>query len=424
MAEFQPSRRTILRGTAFSGLALAFPSLASCSKQDAPTVGGGTTAGGSGGTAKLVSIMPTSGLQAEVGAETHEGLRLWLEQVDNKVGDLTLQLIEHDSQGELDTAVRRAREEMDGGAKILMGGALSNVALALGEEINRRGGVFLTAAGADEITGSECREGVFRTHVATWAAVRATLPPILEANPDLKKWYTITPDYAFGQALLAACEEVFAEYGVEHVGNSFHATDVTEFSSYLNNASAANPDAVCLLNFGAQSTTTLKQAASFGLTDRAQFVLVWSNGLTQFRTLGVDVLENVYAGCQYWHTAESPANQEFVARFKEASGGKNPGFLHAAGYTWGRIVSQVLEDTAPDDVAGMVKKLEGMEIEGLSGPERFRPEDHQLLKGYFLLRGRSKSDMQDPDDFMELLATENTPPPLDQVGCSLIPLGS
>ena len=72
---------------------------------------------------------------------------------------------------------------------------------------------------------------------------------------------------------------VLKEHGLEHVGNSYHSLQEQEFSGYLTNAIAAKPDVLVLLNFGSQSSNTLRQAVNFGIKERMKVLLVWSAGL-------------------------------------------------------------------------------------------------------------------------------------------------
>lgn len=135
----------------------------------------------------------------------------------------------------------------------------------------------------------------------TYGAIRETLVPMSRQLPQAKRWYTITPQYVFGDALLDNARKVFAELGVEHIGNSYHSLQEQEFSGYLTNAIAAKPDVLVLLNFGSQASNALRQAVNFGIKDRMKVLMVWSAGLDQFQELGSDVLEGVYLGAQYWH---------------------------------------------------------------------------------------------------------------------------
>jgi branched-chain amino acid transport system substrate-binding protein len=92
--------------------------------------------------------------------------------------------------------------------------------LAVGKEVAKAGGVFVTPAGADEITGTDCNSATFRWTVPTYGAIQETIRPLAKLLPKAKRWYTITPQYVFGEALLTAAKDLFKELGVEHVGNS------------------------------------------------------------------------------------------------------------------------------------------------------------------------------------------------------------
>ncbi len=72
--------------------------------------------------------------------------------------------------------------------------AVSNVAYQAGKP-------FLVSGGhTDTVTGSQCHWTTFRTCHSTWAETHATGLSI--SKKFGKKWYYITPDYAFGHSLL------------------------------------------------------------------------------------------------------------------------------------------------------------------------------------------------------------------------------
>src|SRR5690606_41199639 len=68
-----------------------------------------------------------------------------------------------DTEGKPATAVRKVQEAaQQDGARFFAGGILSSESLAMGKEIERLGGVFITTAGADEITGKDCNRATFQ----------------------------------------------------------------------------------------------------------------------------------------------------------------------------------------------------------------------------------------------------------------------
>lgn len=288
----------------------------------------------------------------------------------------------------------------------------------MGKEIERGGGAFMTTAGADEITGVDCNKATFRWSVPTFGAINQTVRPIIDALPDAKKWYTITPQYVFGDGLLNAAKAVFAEKGIDHVGNSYHSLTDKEFSGYLTNAIAAQPDVLLLLNFGAQSSDTLRQAVSFGLKQRMTIVVAWASGLEQFEALGPDICEGVYFGAQYWHGADSPLNRELVAKVQEKHG-FNPNYSFAGSYIISKLLLEGAVKAGSPEGPGVAKALQGLKYAGLTGEEEIRAADHQVIKDYYLLKGKAKADMADKDDYAEIVSSGKSFLSPEEAGCKM-----
>ena len=254
--------------------------------------------------------VPMSGAFAANGKFADLGMKLAIEQYGS-VLKRPLAYTVLDTEGKPATAVRKVQEaSQQQGAKFFAGGILSSEALAMGKEAEKAGGIFITTAGADEITGKDCNPATFRWSVPTFGAVEQTVRPLIASMPKAKRWYTITPQYVFGEGLLGAAKNIFQEKGIEHVGNSYHSLNEKEFSGYLTNAMAAKPDVLLLLNFGAQSSAALRQAVSFGMHKNMTILIAWASGLEQFDELGADLCDGVYFGAQYWHcllyTSPSP----------------------------------------------------------------------------------------------------------------------
>ncbi|MCZ7536079.1 MAG: ABC transporter substrate-binding protein [Acidimicrobiia bacterium] len=309
------------------------------------------------------------------------------------------------------------------GGRFFTGSTLSNIALALSETINREGGVYTTVQApmpSPEKSAAPQRSGGQSQPTGTYGSL---WDPLLKLKPELKRWYTITTDYVFGEGLLTATMDLLAEAGATHVGNSYHSLDETQFSSYLNNARAANPDVLLLLNFGGQSTTSLKQAISFGLRDELTLAMAVSSGLEQLRALGPEVLEGVYMGGAYWHTVDTSRNKEFVDAFR-GEYGRTPGTLAAQGYEGARMILEGVARAGSQDPEAVIEALEGYTYDALTGPSEIRADDHQLLKDYLLLRGKARAEMADEDDLVEVLSSGQSYKSPSEAGCdALVPLG-
>jgi len=362
--------------------------------------------------------VPMSGAFAANGKYADLGMKLAIEQY-GKVLDRPLAYTLLDTEGKPATAVRKMQETaQQKNARFFAGGILSSESLAMGKEAEKFGGVFITTAGADEITGKDCNKATFRWSVPTFGAIEQTVRPLIETLPKAKRWYTITPQYVFGDGLLSAAKNIFKEKGIEHVGNSYHSLAEKEFSGYLTNAMAARPDVLLILNFGSQSSDTLRQAVSFGMKNNVTILVAWASGLEQFEALGADLCEGVYFGAQYWHGIDSPLNRELVKtcqdKFKT-----NPNYSFAGSYICTKIMIDAIAAAKSAEPAQVIAAMEGMKYEGLTGPEVIRAEDHQVLKNYYLLKGRAKAQMKDKDDYAEIVSSGQSFLPVDQTGCKL-----
>lgn len=370
------------------------------------------------GAIQFACPVPMSGAFAANGKYADLGMKLAIEQYGTALKrPLAYTLL--DTEGKPATAVRKVQEAaQQQGTRFFAGGILSSEALAMGKEAEKAGGIFITTAGADEITGKDCNLATFRWSVPTFGAIEQTVRPLIKMIPKAKRWYTITPQYVFGDGLLTAAQNIFKEKGIEHVGNSYHSLVEKEFSGYITNAIAAKPDVLLLLNFGGQCADTLRQAVSFGMNKNMTILVAWASGLEQFESLGADLCEGLYFGAQYWHTVDSPLNRDLVkrtqAKFKE-----NPNYSLAGSYICTKLLIDGIIKAGSVDQKAVIAAMEGMKYQGLTGEEEVRKADHQVLKNYYLLKGKAKAKMQNKDDFMEVLSSGKSFLPIDQTGCKL-----
>lgn len=113
--------------------------------------------------------VPMSGAFAANGKYADLGMKLAIEQYGTALKrPLAYTLL--DTEGKPATAVRKVQESaQQQGARFFAGGILSSEALAMGKEAEKAGGIFITTAGADEITGADCNAATFRWSVPTLA---------------------------------------------------------------------------------------------------------------------------------------------------------------------------------------------------------------------------------------------------------------
>lgn len=369
------------------------------------------------GRLEVVGLYSLSGTFANVGDLLNKGTTMAFEHYKTGAGkQINYTLL--DDQGDPGRAVRHVQEAMGKGVKHIVGCTTSAIALAVAKEVHAKGGIYIHMAGADEATGSQCNRASFRWPGACYTAIRATGEPFIKANPNAKRWYTITGQYVFGESLLQNTKSLLADRGLTHLGNSYHALSEREYSGYITAAMAANPDVLAILNFGNQTVDVLRQAVSFGLKRNMKIVVPWCTGLDQYQAWGSDIIEDVHFGVNYWHGVDSPGNQVVSKVVREKTKGAT-NYLQACGWAVGQMLVEGLNKAGTDDIPALIKAMEDLTYEGPTGTETIRAGDHQVIKSYYLMRGKAKSAMRDGDDFAEVVAA--TKPFLSPVdaGCKM-----
>ncbi len=211
---------------------------------------------------------PLTGTYAAVGKNELIGCQLAVEQINAKGGILGRQvdlLVEDSTSGDAGTAVQKARKLIErDNVNFLLGNVNSALALAMADVSSEKGILHVVPGGhTDAVTGATCHWNVFRVCNTTQMEANAVTPSLIK-NAG-KKWYFITPDYAFGHTLQSGLERAGTKFGYTKVGADLTPLGTTDFSSYLIKAQAANPDVILFLVQGDDMVNALKQAVQFGL---------------------------------------------------------------------------------------------------------------------------------------------------------------
>jgi len=126
----------------------------------------------------------------------------------------------------------------------------------------------------------------------------------------------------------------------------------------------------------------------------------------------------VYFGAQYWHGADAPMNRELVAKVQEKHG-MNPNYSFAGSYLCSKLLLDAAVKVGSTDGAAVADALEGLTYDGLTGPEEIRAADHQVIKDYYLLKGKAKDAMTDKDDYVDIVSSGKSFLSPEEAGCKM-----
>jgi branched-chain amino acid transport system substrate-binding protein len=368
---------------------------------------------------------PLTGTYAAVGKNELNGCELAIEQINAKggiVGRPVQLLVEDSTSGDAGTAVQKARKLIDRDqVNFLLGNVNSALSLAMADVSNEKKVIHIVPGGhTDAVTGASCHWNVFRVCNTTQMEANAVAPTLI-ADAG-KKWYYITPDYAFGHTLQAGLERAGAKLGGTKVGADLTPLGTTDFSSYLIKAQSASPDVIIFLVQGDDMVNALKQAVQFGLDKRfhlagAQQELEPLEGLPPEARIGTWVFE------WYWNQPNVPHVKEFVEAIKKKTG-RVPTARTWFGFasTWSCALGANAAKSL--DAVKVAKAMQGMKLPPEVGlmPDQpfFRAGQNQLIPNLYVGHAQGKGDA--PDDLFKVTTVvkgTDAAGTLEDTGCKM-----
>ncbi len=272
----------------------------------------------------------------------------------------------------------------------------------------------------DSVTGSNCHWNVFRICNTTQMEANAVAGTLIKKAG--KKWYYLTPDYAFGHTLQAGLEKAAAKLGGTKLGGDLTPLGTTDFSSYLIKAQAANPDVIIFLQAGDDAVNALKQAVQFGLDKKfhlagAQQELEVLLGLPPEARIGTWVFE------WYWKQPNVPHVNEFVAEIRKKSGGHVPTARTWFGFASIHTCALAAAQAKSLDAVKMAKAMQGFklppEVALMPDAPFFRAGQGQLIPDLYVGHAQSKG-ATDPEDLFvvdEVVKGPEVAGTLEETGC-------
>jgi branched-chain amino acid transport system substrate-binding protein len=368
---------------------------------------------------------PLTGTYAAPGKNELVGCQLAVEQINAKGGILSrnVELVVEDStSGDAGTAVQKARKLIEGDkVDFLLGNVNSALALAMAQVSNEKKILHIVPGGhTDAVTGASCHWNVFRVCNTTQMEAAAVASALVKKAG--KKWYYITPDYAFGHTLESGLVKAGAALGASRVGGDLAPLGTVDFSSYLIKAQSAAPDVIVFLTQGDDMVNALKQAVQFGLDKQvhlagAQQELEPLEGLPPEARIGTWVME------WYWNQPGVPHVAEFVEIIKKRTG-RVPTARTWFGFVsvWTCALAAAKANSL--DAVAMAKALQGFELPpeiGLApNPAVYRAGQNQLLATLFVGNAQASGDA--PDDLFkvsDVVKGADVASSLEESGCKM-----
>jgi branched-chain amino acid transport system substrate-binding protein len=272
----------------------------------------------------------------------------------------------------------------------------------------------------DPITGADCKWNVFRICNTTSMDAAAVTGELVRRFG--KKFFFITPDYAYGHTL----QENFIK-NLKALGGEFQAEmlpiNTSEFSATLIKAKAYKPNVLLNNMGGLAQINCMKQFTQFGM----QKEMALGGGLFELETVKAvpaDAQTGSWVMEWWWNQPKVPEVAKFVADFRQATG-KTPSARHWFGLVAVESVRLGAEKAKSLEGPKMSLAMEGLELPpevALQGGRAFyRAGDHELMCDIFV--GDVHPPTTNPDDVFTVTSVvpgEKAAGSVADTGCRMV----
>jgi branched-chain amino acid transport system substrate-binding protein len=368
-------------------------------------------------------VDPLTGVYAAIAQSEVAGARLAVEDINNAGGILgrPIELLVEDSANNVGTGVQKTRKLIDRDqVNCIIGDVNSGIALAMAGVTSEKRVLHIVSGGhTDAVTGKDCHWNVFRVCNTTTMDVNAIADTLLDKFG--KKWYFLTPDYAYGHSVQDAFVKRLKAAGGEYAGDLVPLGSA-DYSAALIKAKAYNPKVLINVMGGADQVNSLKQFVGFGL-QKQMAVGGTLFELESLRAVPPEARIGWWTMEWWWDQPENPHVKKFVAKVKKATG-KTASARNWFGYTSVYTFALIANHAKTLDGVKLAKALQGFKLppEVALQPHQpsFRAGDHELMSTVFA--GEAHDAKGDPDNMFTVhsrIEGEKAAGPVADTGCSI-----
>ena len=204
---------------------------------------------------------------------------------------------------------------------VIMGDVNSGIAYAIMRVTSAKGIFHIVPGGhTDPITGTDCKWNTFRICNTTAMDTSAITPELVKRFG--KRWFFVTPDYAYGHTLQDDFVKKLKALGGEFEGDMLPIAN-SDFSATLIKAKAYKPNVLLNNMGGTAQINCMKQFVQFGMTKE----MALGGALYEIESVK-SVPKEAQTGwwCQewWWQNSEVPEVDPFVDAISPSVSARSP----------------------------------------------------------------------------------------------------
>ncbi len=333
-----------------------------------------------------------SGPFANAGESVWRNLAWAVERVNQRGGvnwggeQRQLRLDRYDNKGQVEESLALLRSAIDDGARVILQGNSSAVALALIDAIEKhnqrdpaRQVVFLNYSAVEPaLTNARCSFWHFRFDAHADMRLRALLS-VLRADREVTRAYLIGQDYSFGQSVLRETRQLLTEWrpDIAIVGDELHPLGrVRDFLPYAQKIKASGAQAVITGNWGNDLTLLIKAAKDVGF--EGKFYTFYGNALGAPAAMGEAGLGRVLAVADWLPNLGGPETDRFVESFRQRFPKPSEDYVHVRMQLLIEALAQAMSKASAPNARALALSLEGVDVSLAGQRGRMRAADHQF----------------------------------------------
>jgi branched-chain amino acid transport system substrate-binding protein len=374
---------------------------------------------------KIGMVNPLTGTLSALAQSEVDGAKYAEAEINKKGGILgrQVQLLVEDSANDVGTGVAKTHKLIDRDkVAAILGDVNSGIAYAM-SQVTSDAKVFHIVPGGhtDPITGKDCKWNVFRVCNTTSMDSGAITPELVKRFG--KKWFFVTPDYAYGHTLQEGFVKVLKKLGGTFEGDMLPIAN-SDFSATLIKAKAYKPDVLLNNMGGLAQINCMKQFIQFGMQKDIKLGGALFE-LESVKALQADAQAGWWDMEWWWDQPKVPEVVKFVADYKAATK-KTPSARDWFGYVSMHTVRLGAEKAKTLEGPKLAAALEDFELPPdvalQPGKVRYRKGDHELMPNIFVGEVHPPKG-GNPDNIFTVSALvpgEEAAGPVEETGCKMV----
>ncbi|MCY4286667.1 MAG: transporter substrate-binding protein [Thiotrichales bacterium] len=231
-----------------------------------------------------------------------------------------------------------------------------------------------------------------------------------------KKVYIVAADYNYGQITAQWVRKFVADNGGETVETEFFPLDVTNFGPTIKKIQAAKPDMVMSALVGGAHVSFYRQYAAAGMNRNVPIASTTFGVGNEHKLISAAEGDGMICAYSYFEEIDTPANRDFVARFKAHRGEGAPGLneLATRSYEGAWLWAEAVKQAGTAERMPVIEALRaGLSYNGPSGRVTIDPKTNHARQNVYLAELKNQT--------FDILEVHEDQPPADTLlVCDLV----